>query len=159
MGVLCRSIPVSDTREWFVSSNWHRARQQHRSYRKRGTSGWREHWIFVRSCWHDKKEEEAATGNTSHKSWQIRLQSLVFYFSFNVVFVAVVVCLFVCLFVYLVTVLLSLFSLLFHDLLIRYYSLFHVQCRSPLHTVALCTQIWSFPAKTVQSLSKNSPKQ
>ena len=30
-------------------------------------------------------------------SYQIRLQSLVFYFSLNVVFVAVVVCLFICL--------------------------------------------------------------
>ena len=36
--------------------------------------------------------------------YQIRLQSLVFYFSLNVVFVAVVVCLFICLPRYCVTI-------------------------------------------------------
>ena len=45
-----------------------------------------------------------------------------------------------------------------HELPITYHSLF-LWSRSPLHTVALCTLIWSIPEKVAQSLSKNSPKQ
>ena len=46
----------------------------------------------------------------------------------------------------------------FHDLPIRYHSLF-LWSRSPLHTVVLCTLIWSIPEKVAQSLSENGPKQ
>ena len=45
-----------------------------------------------------------------------------------------------------------------HELPITYHSLF-LWSRSLLHTVALCTLIWSIPEKVAQSLSKNSPKQ